>query len=271
MLNDRLRWILPVPLLIFGIGAWLYFHTENEVRVQMERAQNHWRQGNYLEALHLFQAVHRNYPHSRYAAQALWEIGTIYYVNFYDIDQALLYFRKLTEEYPQSSLAASAHSKLAEIHEAELGDLPQALQSLEQFLLANASGELHNSALFKMGNLHLKLNEFAKALEKFKLLVARAEGVHLAQQARIRIGTILQIQQEYEQSINYFREVLEETACLDCRMASRLGMIESYEFLGELSKAIETARNIPTSEYPAQMRQDLLQRLHEKARHYQSH
>ena len=45
-------------------------------------------------------------------------------------------------------------------------------------------------------------------------------------------------------------------------------MIESYEFLGQLSMAMEVAQTIPTSEFSTQAKEDLLKRLDEKARYY---
>ena len=267
-MDDKLRWILPVPFLIFGAGVWLYFQTENEVRVQMERAQNQWREENHMKAVTLYESIYGNYPKSRYADDALWEIGTIYYVNFHNVERALIYFRKLVTEYPDSHLSADAYLKLAEIHEVELGDLTQALDYLGHIQIIDTSPELHRRVLFKMGDAYLQLNQFDEALGKFGLLIEEGIADHLVEQARARVGTILQIQSEYEKSVECFQEVLDRTSCADCRLGARLGLIESYEFLGELTKAIEIAQAIPTSEYPPQMKEDLLQRLGDKAQYY---
>ena len=64
MTNDKLWWVLPVPFLIFGAGGWLIFETENEVVVQIARAQLQWREGNHHQAIKLYDAVHENHSRS---------------------------------------------------------------------------------------------------------------------------------------------------------------------------------------------------------------
>jgi len=156
--NDKLWWVLPVPFLIFGAGGWLIFETENEVVVQIARAQLQWREGNHHQAIKLYDAVHENHSRSQFADDALWEIANIYYVSLYDVDRALLYFRKLAKEYPESSLVVDAYLKMAEIQEVELRDLPQTIEYLAQALVHSTSFDSGRQILFKMGNAHLKLN-----------------------------------------------------------------------------------------------------------------
>jgi TolA-binding protein len=267
--NDKLGWILPVPFLIFGVGAWLYFQTESEVAVQITRAQAHWREGAYRKAIKLYEAVYQHHPKSQYADDALWEMANVYYVNLYDADHALLYFRKLTAQYPDGPLAADAHLKLAEIYEVELGDLAQAAEHLDQALLAqNVSLDFRRSTLFKMAGVHVKMDQFEQALRKFQLVIGERPDDHLAQQARNRIGTIYQITNQYEKSLVFFGAVSKYTDCSECRVESHLGLIESYEFLGDLGKALETADSIPVQDFSQERKQELLKRLGDKSKYY---
>ncbi len=268
MTNDKLWWVLPVPFLIFGAGGWLIFETENEVVVQIARAQLQWREGNHHQAIKLYDAVHENHSRSQFADDALWEIANIYYVSLYDVDRALLYFRKLAKEYPESSLVVDAYLKMAEIQEVELRDLPQTIEYLAQALAHSTSFDSGRQILFKMGNAQLKLNRFVRSLQTFELVVQRAPNDHLSQQARNRIGTIYQITNRYEKSLAYFRATAEKTDCSECRVESYLGLIESYEFLEELKRAIETAESIPDQDFPAEEKQELLRRLRNKLKYY---
>ena len=268
MTNDKLRWILPIPFLIFGAGVWLYFGTENEVRVQVDRAKVHWRAGDYSRAVKLYELVYETYPKSQYAEDVLWEIASIYYINFNDVDRAAKFFRTLVIQYPEGVLAANAYLKLAEIHEVELKDLPRAIGYLRQTLTLGETPDFRRRAHFRLGGLHLKLNQLQEALLHLKFLTQGSPEDHLAQQSRARVGKIYQIQREFEQSITYFQEVLDYTDCTDCRVEAHLGLIESYEFLGELEKAIETAEAIPAPAYPTQMKKGLLKRLENKLQYY---
>ncbi len=268
-MNSRLRWILLIPLLLFAGAVWLYVETENEARVQILRAQKQWRETDYMEAIKIYESVNRNYPKSRYADGALFEVGTIYYINLYNADRALHYFRRLVTEYPNSSLAAQAYLRLAEIHEVELTDLPQAIVYWSRILALDVSLEVRRQVYFEKGDAYFKLNQFDEAFQNFQLLMEDGSNDPLAERARAQAGIILQIQSRFEESVDYFNRVLEGPECNDCRRTARLGLIESYEFLGELAKAIEVAKTIPTSEYSTKEREDLLKRLENKARVYE--
>ncbi len=268
-MKSRLQWILPIPFLLFSGAVWLYVETENEARVQVSRGQEQWRETNYMEAIEIYESVYNDYPKSKYADGALFEVATIYYINFYNVDRALHYFRELVTQYPESPLVPQAYLRLAEIHEIELTDLPQAIDYWSQILALDVALEVRRQVYFEMGDAYFKLNQFDEAFEKFQLLMEDGSHDPLAERARAQAGIILQIQSQFEESVDYFNQVLEGPECDDCRRTARLGLIESYEFLGELAKAIEVAESIPTSEYPAKEREDLLKRLENKARVYE--
>lgn len=261
--------VLSLPFLVFGSGVFLYRETQSEAHVQFVRAEEQWRSGNYREAIDLYEGVHKDHPKSRYADDALWEIATIQYVNFYQINRAVSYFQMLLDEYPTSPLVRDAQLRLAEIHEGELTDIPQAIHYWRLVLATEPPGEQRRQILFKMANAYFKINRFEKARERFGMLFEGGEVDHFADQSRIRAGTILQILKEYASSTRCFREILSSSQCADCRIQARLGLIESYEFMGELGSAIETAQAIRDDEYPEAMKQDLLKRLQEKRKYYQ--
>ncbi|HLU99959.1 MAG TPA: tetratricopeptide repeat protein [Acidobacteriota bacterium] len=263
-------WVLLLPLLLLVASAWLYRESESEVRVQFSRAREDWRAERYEAAISLLENLRREYPNSRLADDALWEIATIYYVNLYDIDRALASFEELVSQYPSSPVATEARLKLAEIYELELNELPEAVA---QWTAALARGHLSDAeeaqVRFRVGDAYFRLNQFDDSLEVLQSLLKDTSDEYLRQQIRLRIGTIHQIRKEYEKSIDMFLAVLESNACKDCRTRARLSLIESYEYLDRLPEAIEVARTMDTSEYPTGMKDNLLQRLLEKQRYYE--
>lgn len=259
--------VLLLPFVIFGMGVYLYVQTDNKAYIRFARAQEKWRETSYTEAIQLYETVYQQFPKSRYADDALWEIATIYYVNFYDINHALIYFQKLLEEYPQSPLAQESCLKLAEIHEAELADIPQAIAYWKRYLWSEPSVKLRRQVLFQIANAHFKINRFDEAFEQFRLLVEERQDDHLAEQSLIRMGMIMQIQKRYEESIDVFRRTLDSTTCSDCRLQAQLGLVEDYEFVNDLEKALETAKMIRSEDYPPSMRESLIERLSEKRKH----
>ena len=269
MPKAKLKFVLPVLLLVFGLGAWLHLRTENEAKVQMTLAREKCRQEDYAECVDLYQSLLQQYPKSHFADEALWEIGTIYYVNFDDIKQALVYFERLVHEYPDQPLAKKAYLRLAEIHEVDLQDLPQAVEYWKRALGTDSSGRFQAPVLFKIGAAYLKMSNFEEALDIFRRLIEERPDKHLAEQSLIRAGMILQIQGNHDAAIDSFHQVPKQTGCRDCRLQSLLELIESYEFVGDLPKAITVARAISATDYPEEAKRDLVGRLEGKKRYYQ--
>jgi len=266
-MKDNYKFVLFLPFLIFGAGVWLYFQTENEVRVQMAQAQARWRVGAFDEAVALYESVSRKYPASRYADDALWEVATVCYFNYYDVNRALSCFQRLASAYPGTPLAKESHLKLAEINEVVLKDVSTAIRHLNEALLEDSSIRSRRLICFKLGSAYLKLDQFDEARRQFASIVRDGPDDHLTDQASIRIGSIFQIGKKYDESLPFFQRVLERTSCRDCRARATLGLIESYEFMDDLPKAIALAQSMEPGEYPEQLRLGLLKRLTDKNRY----
>ena len=268
MISDSLRWVLLIPFLIFGIGVWLNFGSDGVSRVQIERAKEHWRAGQHSDAVKLYKSAYTAAPKNKHTGDILWAIGNIYLTNLYDAAAAKDSFHKLVTRHPESPRAGDACLKLAEIYELELGDASQSINYLKKASTFNASPSFHRRVKFQAGNVYFKQGNLEIAKMEFKKLLEVASNDHLAQQTRSRLGKIEQIQKHYEQSIVYFKGILLATDCQNCRLEAQLGLIESYEFLGELKKAIRIAQNLPTSDYTQQTREALVTRLTKKLSYY---
>ncbi len=258
------NWVLVLPFLVFVTGVGLFVKTDNEARVLFERAKNAWRTGDYQKAARIYRTVSSKHPDSGYAASALWELAHLSYVNRYDIDSALEAFGALAEETPQSPLTARSLLMLADIHEKELQDLEGAITYWQAFLRTGSTTPERQPILFRIGDAYLKLVRLSEARETFEALLETQPEEPLFQQTSLRLGTILQLMQDYEGSLVHFWAVLERDQCGDCRLQAQLALIESYEFLDQLPAAIEVARSISEEDYPSEMKAGLLARLSQK-------
>lgn len=267
-MKENARWILAAPLVLLAGASWLYQQSENEARAHFSRAREQWRLGNYQEAIDRFDLLVERFPDSRFADEALWELGTIYYVNLQDVTQALFAFERLVAAFPQSPLSVEGTLRIAEIFEVELGEIGLALEHLQAALAASKSPRQRLEIRLQIAEAHLKLGDFDRAFEEFTKISLEGEQ-RLADQARLRIGSILQIQRDFEGSLQNFQTVLENNESQELRLQAQLGMIESYERLDHLDMAIETAESIDSRAYPPELKEDLLNRLREKRRYYE--
>ncbi len=262
------RWVLATPWLIFGIGVGLYFQSENEVWTQFDRAQTSWRRGDYEQAMKLYERVYRLYPDSSYAGRALFELGSLNYINSYNINRAVEAFQRLVTEYPSSPKVVDAYMMLGEINEIELQDLPAAIDCWRRLLDMDLPSDLRRQLLFRIGNAYFKLDQFERARRTFEELLD--ENDDLAQQANIRLGTIFQLTRDYQDSLPCFEAVLRGESRASYRLQAQLGLIESYEFLADLDAAIAVAESVNDADYPADLKRDLLERLGNKRKFYES-
>lgn len=262
------RWVLAAPLILLAGASWLYQRSENEARAHFSRAREQWRLGNYEQAIDGFDLLVERFPKSRFADEALWEIGTIYYVNLHDVTQALFAFERLVSAFPESPLSVEGALKIAEIFEVELGEVGPAVEHLNAALKASNNPIQRIEIRLRIADAHFKQGDFERAFEEYSAISQDRED-RLANQARLRLGTILQIQRDFEGSIGKFQTVLQNEESPELRLQSQLGLIESYERLENLDKAIEVAESIDASAYPPELQRELLNRLHEKRRYFE--
>ncbi len=261
-------WVLALPLLVFGLGVALYQQTENAARAQFDKAQEHWRAGRYPEAIRDYRQVYESYPESSLAIQALWESATLNYLSSYDLEVAIGHFEKILAEAPSHPLADRARAMLAEIHETALQDPTRGLQYWEALNRAGVEPRLRRQALYRIGRALFELSRFEEARIALERVSRSEPRDYLTQQADLRIGIMLQLQEQYEPSLAHFHAILEIDDCTDCRLQAQLGLIESYEFLYDLDSAVRIARQLDSSHYPR--KGELLARLQQKRRLYRS-
>ena len=177
---------------------------------------------------------------------------------------------ELVDRYPHSEYALQSHLKLADIYEVELNEPIKALDHLAAIRLQHPDNELSWEIRFRMAEAYFKLEDFNTASEYFTPISEECTEQHLVERSLLRIGTILQIQKNHSDSIEYFQRVLNETLCEDCRLQAQLSLIESYELVDRIGEAIEIAEQIEGKESESENIQELLlQRLLEKQKHYE--
>ncbi len=261
-------WVLGLPLVVFGLGVALVQQTENAVRAQFHKAQEHWRAGRYPEAIRAYRLVYESYPESSLAMQALWESATLNYLSSYDLDVAVGQFEAILAQSPTHPLADRARAMLAEIHESALQDPSRALEYWQALNRPGVDAGLRRQALYRSGRALFELSRFGEARDALERVSASEPRDYLTQQADLRMGIMLQLQEQYELSLPHFLAVLSIEDCADCRLQAQLGLIESYEFLDDLDSALRIAHQLDGEDYPR--KQELLARLKQKQRLYRS-
>ena len=250
---------------LVAAAAILFLYGRDQAGAEFERAREMWLAGEYRPATRAYEKIRRLHPDSRYAAEALWEIASIHYSHHYDLTQARARLEELLSRYPDSARVNEALIRLAEIHEAGGGDLAAAVKYWSRVLDRRLPPGERREILYKRGRALLKLEQLDES-QRDLLEAARGASDHLSQQAHVCLGTIAQIRGDHREALRLFEKSRELGRCGECLLQCRLSMIESFEYTGELDRAIEIAGVLDKTGYPKAV--ELIVRLRQKQDFY---
>jgi tetratricopeptide (TPR) repeat protein len=226
-------------------------------RQLLEQAEARWREGNYEDAVRLNLLLYDRDSRGRYAATALLNAGNIYYLNLRQLNKAIETYQKLVTELPGSAEEGKAREQLADIYANELGDLTQAIYEYDLVL---SSKQIENPAeiQFRRANAYFKLNDFDRSLRELQRIEDAGVTGHLADQVRLKIGTIYQIRKRFENALDSFRRVT-ESPCIECRRRALLSLAQTYEAVYDFDNAIDTLQRLGrTGENPEQIHREIV-------------
>lgn len=252
-------------LVLVAAAAILFCYGQDQAGAEFERAREMWLAGEYRPATRAYEKIRRQYPESRYAAEALWEIASIYYSHHYDLTETRARLEELLSLYPASPRVNEALLRLAEIHEAGEADLAAAVNYWSRALDRRLPPEDRREILYKRGRALLKLEQLDESERDLRAAASDAAD-HLSQKAHVCLGTIAQIKGDHREAVRIFEKTRELGRCGECLLQCRLSMIESFEYTGELDKAIKIAGELDKTGYPKAV--ELIVRLRQKRDFY---
>jgi outer membrane protein assembly factor BamD (BamD/ComL family) len=230
---------LPAPLVA---ALLLAAACSSDIRQMRDQAEARWREGKYEDAARLNQLLYDRDARGRFAAPALLDLGTIYYLNLRQLDRAIATFQKIIVEFPHGREARRAREQLAEIYRNEIGDLTQAIHEYEKLLESDAIDN-RSEIQFRMADTFFKLNDFDRALRELRRIEDGGVSGHLADQVRLKIGSIYQIRKRYEDAAAVFDKA-SGSPCIECRRRAVFNLAETYELMFDYERAIATIQKL---------------------------
>ncbi len=232
--RSRFAWLLVLAALAAACGS--------DLQRMQDQAETSWRKGDYEEAIQANVTLYQRDAHGKYAARALLNIGNIYYLNLRHLKEAIEYYDKLTQEFPDHPEALQARRQLASIYANEevIRDLDQAIAQYDRLLEADGLAD-RAEIEFQRADAYFRKGEYDRALRALLGLEDSGISGRLAAQTALKIGDIYQLEKKFPESIEPFRKVL-ASDCQECRQRAILSLSETYEYLLNFDKAIETIR-----------------------------
>ncbi len=229
-------------------------------------------------ALEHYQLLYTDYPRSSYAIKSLQKTGLIYY-NQNKNAEAIAVMKKVAETYPQSPEAKEALASLrniyvdmgrvdeyftyaknityADISYAEQdsltyiavenkymdGDCDFAINGFRSYLEKYPAGVFTLNANYYKADCEYRNNNIAAALENYEAVVD-APRSRFTENALVKASAIRFAQQEYENSILLYNDLLEVAEFPENVIVARVGLMRSYAALADYESAIEASLNV---------------------------
>ena len=217
----------------------------SDVRIIRDQAEARWREGNYDDAIRLNTLLYERDHQGKYAAQALLNIGNIYYLNLRQLRNAIDTYKRLVEEMPGRPEEIRARRQLASIYANEIGDLTQAITQYEKILESEDLPDRQEVELLR-ADAYLKKDERDRALRELRRIEESGISGHFADQVYLKIGNIYQMQNKTDDATAYFSRVT-ASPCIECRRRALLHLMETYEAVYDYDRAIATVKRLDPS------------------------
>jgi tetratricopeptide (TPR) repeat protein len=186
-------------------------------------------QSRYATAIDYFRKIIAEYPHTEFAGRSFYQIGTIQFEKYFDLDGALASFQSAEKsQSPSNSILFDVAIKVAEVLTAK-GDTGQASLRLRSVVAApNATPDQQDEATYRLAELEYFGGNFNGALKNLEAISANLKAnyandalqLHSFLQENILTGEqglkefaradFLSKQNKFTEAVSAFQKVIEQ-------------------------------------------------------------
>lgn len=216
---------------------------------ELAAAQEALGRGLYREAIEHYTEVTIQAPGSPEAAQALYDLALIYYLQRRDLDTARSTLRKLLSFYPDAEVTRDARRVLARMYEEDLGQPEKAIQEYQLLLAAETDTVEAQNLLLKIANCRYSADELELAAQVYRRVVRDFSYGEGSATAHLRLAHIDRLEGRVEETLETLEMLLARTDGPDTR---RKAYLMQAEVLGDLRRheEAETTLDLAEEEFP---------------------
>ena len=169
--------LLPVSFAFMACG-------KNEGQNLILKANNEWIKGKNHSAIEQFKAILKKYPSDRFAEEALFRLGEIYYFSLNNSEQAITYFQEVKKLNKGGAFGFDAQKYIAEIMEFTFKNYDQAIIEYQHLINEFDQPMKHADHQYRIASIYIKKQNYNQALAEFEILLEkysesiRVEKVH---------------------------------------------------------------------------------------------
>jgi tetratricopeptide (TPR) repeat protein len=200
-------------------------------------ADTYWQQGKYSEAAGYYERLIARYPKGKLREKVLLDAAVTQYLYLRNIHRAIELYRIILQESGDKDLRATARRNLGDIYLRDVGDQGQALEEFKALCAEARTDKDRQEAELSLAEVYFKRNELPLALEQYQRVAEASADPHLAAKANLRIGSLHQLEHNFQAALPAYEAVLAGTPCPECRHQAQMGLLDSYENLERFEEA----------------------------------
>ncbi len=239
-----------IPLLVLAIVAsGSVFGCSSPGSDELAAAQEALGRGRYREAIEHYTEVTIQAPGSPEAAQALYDLALIYYLQRRDVETARSILRKLLSFYPDGEVTRDARRVLARMYEEDLGQPEKAIQEYQLLLAAETDTVEAQNLLLKIANCRYSADELELAAQVYRRVVRDFPYREGSGTAHLRLAHIDRLDGRVDKTLETLEKLLARTDDPDTRRKAYLMQAEALGDLRRYEEA-ETTLGLAEEEFP---------------------
>ncbi len=233
-----------LSLLIIGLVS-----CRSEIEKEFENGQIKISQGNYVEALKVFEGITNRYSSGELYIDSMFWAGNINYLYLNKHQIALESFEELVVNYPNSKRAQEAREKMAQIYE-DIMDNPTAAISQYQEIIDFAPKS--RQAAFSQLHIALcydKLGDIKQAVTEANTLISDYPDSEYIDDARLAIAEIYFTSDDYANTVAAYKKFIKHHPNSEHIIDAKFDLAVSLEEIGKLDDSLQLYKEI-VEKYP---------------------
>lgn len=191
------RWFKGIGWTVAGLAAlfltmWVVWSRfEQTPKRYLDSAEQKWRADDFLGAVRDYERITEEYSNSRWAPEAHYWTGVIYFLYLNEPQKAIHSFQKTIQSVDPSGSARALDARryLAEIYEKKLNMPKKAITEHERIMQESLDSDLAMESRYKVGELYFAQGDLEQARTEWDLLIKKDPKSRWAPAALYRQGS----------------------------------------------------------------------------------
>lgn len=204
-----------------------------------------WNEGEVEKSLNTFLNIIEKYPDSDHYDDALFRTGELYYLNFRDFLNAIIYFRQLLlANNSTAKLKFQAQTYIAEIYDNSLNNYDQAIVEYQRLMNNFENRVPPDQVHYKIARCYYKKGDYKQAVVEYEILVEQFPVSNLVEESIYQIITSYFVLGDCSKAFKKFNIFKEKYPGSQFMPEVKFEIGSCYEEAGDLVKSLNMFKEL---------------------------